>query len=41
VRAGATYVYAVVAVDRATPPNRSEPSERQSVTIRLGAPPLG
>ena len=31
---GATYSYQVVAVDRATPPNRSEPSNRQVVTAR-------
>jgi hypothetical protein len=35
-RAGATYVYAVVAVDKATPPNESEPSNRRIVTARLG-----
>ena len=33
VRSGATYVYAVVAVDKA-PPNISEPSNRQTVTVR-------
>jgi predicted small lipoprotein YifL len=34
IRAGVTYVYAVVAVDRATPPNRSAPSNRVQETAR-------
>lgn len=34
VRAGVTYVYAIVAVDRATPPNRSAPSNRVQETAR-------
>lgn len=34
VRAGVTYVYAVVAVDRSTPPNRSAISETKTVTAR-------
>jgi hypothetical protein len=34
VQAGVTYVYAVVAVDRATPPNQSPQSEREPVTVR-------
>ena len=34
VRSGVTYVYVVVAVDKATPPNRSEHSNTYSVTIR-------
>jgi hypothetical protein len=33
-RPGVTYVYAVVAVDRATPPNRSAPSNRVQETAR-------
>ena len=33
-RRGRTYVYRVVAVDRSTPPNRSEPSEPVEETIR-------
>ena len=33
-RRGRTYVYRVVAVDRSTPPNRSEPSEQLEETIR-------
>jgi fibronectin type 3 domain-containing protein len=33
-RRGRTYVYEVVAVDRATPPNRSAPSNRVEETIR-------
>ncbi len=33
-RPGATYTYAVVAVDRAQPPNRSPESNRQTVTAR-------
>ncbi len=37
-RSGATYVYAVVAVDTATPPNVSEPSNRQVVTARQPRP---
>jgi hypothetical protein len=32
---GATYVYAVTAVDAATPPNESQPSNRQVVTVRV------
>ena len=35
VQAGVTYVYAVIAVDRATPPNRSPPSERMTYTVRV------
>jgi hypothetical protein len=34
VRAGVTYIYEVVAVDRATPPNTSPPSNRQTVVVR-------
>jgi hypothetical protein len=34
VQAGVTYVYAIVAVDRATPPNRSAPSNRVQETAR-------
>jgi hypothetical protein len=34
VRAGVTYVYAIVAVDRATPPNRSAESNRVQETAR-------
>lgn len=34
VQAGVTYVYAVIAVDRATPPNPSPPSERVTYTVR-------
>jgi hypothetical protein len=34
VKAGVTYAYQVVAVDGATPPNRSEPSNRFVVTAR-------
>jgi hypothetical protein len=34
VKAGVTYAYAVIAVDKATPPNRSAPSARVSVTVR-------
>jgi hypothetical protein len=34
VKAGVTYVYQVVAIDGATPPNRSEPSNKQVVTAR-------
>jgi hypothetical protein len=34
VRRGRTYVYEVVAVDRSTPPNRSEPSNRVEETVR-------
>ena len=34
VQAGHTYIYAVVAVDNATPPNRSEESNRQTEVIR-------
>lgn len=36
VKSGTTYEYAVVAVDRASPPNESVPSARQTVTARLG-----
>ncbi|HXT69568.1 MAG TPA: fibronectin type III domain-containing protein [Vicinamibacterales bacterium] len=35
VKAGATYSYQIVAVDKAVPPNRSEPSTRAVVTARL------
>lgn len=35
VKAGVTYAYAVVAVDKSTPPNRSAPSARHSVTVRV------
>ncbi|HYN09145.1 MAG TPA: hypothetical protein VES67_17315 [Vicinamibacterales bacterium] len=34
VKAGVTYAYAVVAVDKATPPNQSAPSARYSITVR-------
>jgi len=34
VRSGVTYTYAVIAVDRATPPNQSRPSSRDTVTAR-------
>jgi predicted small lipoprotein YifL len=34
VRSGVTYTYAIVAVDRAVPPNESAPSDRQVVTAR-------
>jgi hypothetical protein len=34
VRAGVTYTYAVVAIDRAQPPNRSQESNRQTVVAR-------
>jgi fibronectin type 3 domain-containing protein len=34
VRRGRTYMYEVVAVDRSTPPNQSEPSNRVEETIR-------
>ena len=34
VRAGVTYVYAIVAVDKASPPNRSAPSPRVEETAR-------
>lgn len=34
VRPGVTYVYAIVAVDRATPPNKSAPSNRVQETAR-------
>ena len=34
VRSGVTYTYAVTAIDRATPPNESGPSNRQTVTAR-------
>jgi hypothetical protein len=34
VKAGVTYVYAVYAEDVATPPNVSQLSQRQSVTVR-------
>lgn len=35
VRPGVTYTYAVIAIDRATPPNESRPSNRETVTARL------
>lgn len=34
VQPGMTYAYAVLAVDKATPPNRSQPSEKQVVVVR-------
>jgi hypothetical protein len=34
VKAGVRYVYAIVAVDKATPPNRSVPSARVEETAR-------
>ena len=34
VQPGHSYVYAVVAVDNATPPNRSEESNRQTEVMR-------
>jgi hypothetical protein len=34
VRSGVTYTYAVIAIDRATPPNESRPSNRDTVTAR-------
>jgi fibronectin type 3 domain-containing protein len=34
VQPGMTYTYAVAAVDKATPPNRSQPSEKQVVIVR-------
>jgi len=34
VQPGATYTYAIVAVDRATPPNISEQSNRETVVVR-------
>ena len=34
VRSGVTYTYAVIAIDRATPPNESRPSNRENVTAR-------
>ena len=34
VKSGVTYVYVVVAVDKATPPNRSAPSNRAQETAR-------
>jgi fibronectin type 3 domain-containing protein len=34
VQAGATYTYAVVAIDRAAPPNTSAQSNRETVTVR-------
>jgi len=34
VQPGMTYTYVVVAVDKATPPNRSQPSEKQVVVVR-------
>ena len=33
-QSGVRYVYAVVALDKATPPNTSQPSERQEITAR-------
>ena len=38
VRPGVVYAYVVVAVDRATPPNESAPSNRQVVTSRSPSP---
>lgn len=35
VRSGVTYTYAVIAIDRATPPNESRLSNRDTVTARL------
>ena len=35
VKSGVTYTYAVLAIDRATPPNESRPSNRDTVTARL------
>jgi hypothetical protein len=35
VRSGVTYTYAVIAIDRATPPNESRPSNRDTATARL------
>lgn len=35
VRPGVTYTYAVIAIDRATPPNESRSSNRETVTARL------
>ena len=34
IKPGVTYIYAIVAVDRATPPNRSAPSNRVQETAR-------
>jgi hypothetical protein len=34
VKPGVRYVYAIVAIDRATPPNRSAPSARVEETAR-------
>jgi hypothetical protein len=34
VQSGVTYAYAIVAVDKASPPNRSAPSERKVATAR-------
>ena len=34
VQSGVRYVYAIVALDKATPPNTSQPSERQDITAR-------
>ena len=34
VQSGVRYVYAIVALDKASPPNTSQPSERQEVTAR-------
>ena len=34
IKPGVTYFYAIVAVDRATPPNRSAPSNRVQETAR-------
>jgi hypothetical protein len=38
VKSGETYVYAVTAVDTATPPNESQPSDRQVVAARAARP---
>lgn len=40
VRPGATYVYAVIAIDTATPPNESAPSNRQVVAARAPLPSI-
>ena len=34
VQSGVRYVYAIVALDKASPPNTSQPSERQEITAR-------
>ena len=33
-QAGMSYTYAIYALDRSVPPNASQPSERQTVTVR-------